>query len=1148
MLMTLWLRTLQQSLARKLSDGLSSNRRSRRQVNTVAQTEFLEDRRMLAATYFVTNNNDSGAGSLRQAIFDADNTTPNTPDRIEFNIPSGNPMTIKPLTDFEQIDDEVVIDGYTQLGAAQNSQTVGTNAMLLIELSGDGGGTAVRGLVIRNGQSTVRGLVVNNFSGTGIELLGGRTGNTIEGNFIGTDRAGVVAKPNGVGIAMRERSFGNTIGGSALSDRNLISGNTNTGIEVGSSNNTVRGNLVGTNASGTSSLGTTTTFGIRITSVPASPGVAASLGQENIIGGINPGDGNTIAFNQTGVAVASVVSTVELNKNNQILSNSIFSNGANLGLGIDLLVANIPGVTPNDGADTDSGPNGLQNFPVIASVVANGSSYIATYIVSSIAPNSAYPMRVEFFRADAIGQEGKEFLGAAVYNTPNISSGFTFPPGTVFAPGDRVVATATDGLDPISLVSITGNTSEFSASVAVDCVTIVTTTADSGAGSLREAINCANMHPGLDTISFQIPGSGLHTINVLSPLPTVTDIVIIDGTTQSGFNPLNCVPIIELNGSGAGGAANGLKIVAGNSVVRGLVINRFSLSGIELATIGSNVVAGNYIGTNTSGTVDLGNTMNGIYINNTRQNVIGGLNACDRNVISGNNTNGVWVIGGSATSNRVVGNYIGTTADGLLPLGNTRDGVNFAIGAGANTIGGNTASSRNIISANGDDGVELGTSRNTVQKNYIGTDLNGNKGAAGLGNTAEGVRIKLASNSILNNVISGNRGNGIGIEVTSLAPGNIVRGNFIGTNASGAAIAGLPGNGNGLSGVNIAGSPNNQIGGAGLGAKNVISGNTLHGVQIIGTTARLNSVQGNYIGTDVTGTVDMGNLQDGIRISSAPKNTIGGIFAGAGNLISGNGGNGVGILNAASVNETVKGNTIGTDVSGMFALPNLRGVYILNANQNQVGGTGINDGNLISGNLNEGVYLRGISSFNVFEGNSIGVNMNGGALKNNGNGVRVEGSDNRIGGGLVATVGIFTSPNAPDNAANVIAFNGGAGIYVSGGTRNAIRRNSIFNNFNTGIQLVAGGNTLLAAPLITASASGMTASFTTPGSGRVEFFVADSAGSGEGAVFVIDYQTTGTTGTIAFTGLVPNLSVLVATFTDTFGNTSMFSKPFTVTW
>ena len=119
--------------------------------------------------------------------------------------------------------------------------------------------------------------------------------------------------------------------------------------------------------------------------------------------------------------------------------------------------------------------------------------------------------------------------------------------------------------------------------------TTVTNTNDSGAGSLRQAILNAN-HGRSDTISFNIAGGGVQTIKLLSALPTITDAVIIDGTTQTGFAG---APLIELNGAGAGAGANGLKITAGGSTVRGLVINRFAAAGIELRGGGSNVIEGN---------------------------------------------------------------------------------------------------------------------------------------------------------------------------------------------------------------------------------------------------------------------------------------------------------------------------------------------------------------------------------------------------------------------------------------------------------------------------------------------------------------------------------------------------------------------------
>src|SRR5262245_59151287 len=122
--------------------------------------------------------------------------------------------------------------------------------------------------------------------------------------------------------------------------------------------------------------------------------------------------------------------------------------------------------------------------------------------------------------------------------------------------------------------------------------------------TLREAINNANNGPGLDRIVFNVPGAGVQTITLVSTLPTITSPLEIDGTTQPGF--VNS-PLLELNGQNLGGAASGLRITAGSSTIRALVINRFPAHGILIDTNGSNVIQTSYIGTDATGTMDRGN-------------------------------------------------------------------------------------------------------------------------------------------------------------------------------------------------------------------------------------------------------------------------------------------------------------------------------------------------------------------------------------------------------------------------------------------------------------------------------------------------------------------------------------------------------------
>jgi CSLREA domain-containing protein len=414
-------------------------------------------------------------------------------------------------------------------------------------------------------------------------------------------------------------------------------------------------------------------------------------------------------------------------------------------------------------------------------------------------------------------------------------------------------------------------------SVAQAATFTVNSTADPGTGgcnaaecTLREAIQGANSNPNnSDTINFNIPGPGPHTITPLTPLPDVSRNVTIDATTEAGYAG---TPVVELNGTLAtlaGPFANGLRLAGsggnGNSTVKGLAINRFGGNGI-LVTSSANTVQANHIGTDTTGTVRLGNG-NGIEVT-AASNTIGGTTAAARNVISGNNGEGLRVQG---ASNVVQGNYIGTDATGTLPLGNGAGarGVLVISGTAAtNTIGGLTAGARNVIS-----------------------------------------------------------GNGTGIWVVSAGAGNTIQGNHIGTNAAGTAAIGNPDDG-----ITIQATTNTVVGGTTAGARNVISGNG-DGVSIQGSAATGNLVQGNYIGTDATGTNPLGNLQQGVWFHSSGTpggppsgNTIGGTAAGAGNTIAFNGGTGVRVETGASnvilSNSIFSNGSLGIDLIPFGPTPN----------------------------------------------------------------------------------------------------------------------------------------------------------------------------------------------------------------------------------
>src|SRR2546422_271493 len=343
--------------------------------------------------------------------------------------------------------------------------------------------------------------------------------------------------------------------------------------------------------------------------------------------------------------------------------------------------------------------------------------------------------------------------------------------------------------------------------------------------TLREAINAVNAGSGGDTISFNVTGAGVHTINLTSGLPILNKTVMIDGTTQPGFSGK---PLIELKGAGAG-SVNGLILDGPNVVIKALVINRFSLHGINIAAGGGAVVHGCYIGTDATGTKYVGNGGDGIRIGSGSGNLIGGTGGDARNVINGNFGSGIRMTGGDAI---IQGNFIGVMSDGSAIDGGNF-GAGIAINGGSATIGGTTSGAGNVIGGNLD--IDLG---GPAEKGF-GIYLHG------------GV-------------------------------GSLVQGNFIG-NVAGAGA--LPTD----VGVFIDGAANNVIGGTSPAARNIISG-SLTGIQLV--NASNNVVQGNFIGLDITGSKVLPTLSSsgtGVSISSGSNNLIGGTTAGTRNVISLNG-------------------------------------------------------------------------------------------------------------------------------------------------------------------------------------------------------------------------------------------------------------------
>ncbi len=930
------------------------------------------------------------------------------------------------------------------------------------------------------GPTAMEGNVISGHEGNGISILFGSAANIVSNNYIGTNKDGSEPIPNGIdGIHIAD-GHNNVISRNVIAASGVLREDCSEfiscdGVDLrgGSSGNRLLGNFIGLKNDGTCELvGGSCPLGNR------DRGVSLHGAIDNRIGGTDDAQGNTIAYNgDDGVFV-------QVGTGNAIRRNTIFANG---GLGIDLAP---DGVTPNDEGDVDEGANNVQNFPVLSAVtVVNGTTEVEGLLRS----RTGAEFSVEYFANDERDPsgfgEGRLYLGVEEVTTGE--DGVAKLEMTFAGEHQNITATAT---------SKEGNdTSEFSGRVTL----VVNSTGDNPDESvdgvchtgglvmrdddeepectLRAALQEANGDPDLSRIEFDIPGSAPHIIQVgvstqatERPLPVVDAPVVIDGTTQpdgQGGNITANAPRIVLDGSTIPLGVNdldkiGLHITAGNSAIRGLAITRFRHIGLLLENGGENVVAGNYVGLDTTGSVGAGNG-EGLRIENAGDNVIGGIAETERNVISGNTGHGMRITGPESTGNRVWGNFVGTDASGRQAVGNSALGANIRLddGASRNEVGGPGAGERNVISGNrGGIGLSLAgtdTQANRVRGNYIGTDV---AGEAPLGN-GSGVSIRDALSNEIGGAGEGEGNliadNGIGVDISGTeAAGNKVWGNLIGTDRTGSVTDpdGTPNSGDELgnsTGVNISDARDNEIGGVEPARGNVIVGSSNAGITIMGLAAAGNIVRGNYVGVADDGLRRLRNNDGILLFDGAHENVIGGLEEGAGNVISGNLNAGLRLFGSESAetrDNIIQGNFIGTDKTGEITDPdgtpnsgdelgNGVGVQMRDETHgNVIGGLADGAGNVISGNLGDGIFVATTAQSNRVQGNAIGANRDGTmALGNGGHGVRLEASGNVVGNPDGRLLG---QPCA--NGCNVVSGNGMSGVIIWGGvTENVVAGNFI---------------------------------------------------------------------------------------------------------
>jgi parallel beta-helix repeat protein len=850
------------------------------------------------------------------------------------------------------------------------------------------------------------------------------TGNVVEGNYVGTDVTGTRILPNArFGVELANGAYDNIIGGTVAGAGNLISGNALEGINIGegydlapegAKNNFVWGNLIGTDKTGSVVLGNG--IGIDIdandNAIGGTQAGAANLIKGNSLAGVEveTGTGNAILGNSiyangmqgieldvgyapsggNDLQAAPVVTAATISTAGTTISGSLAS-AAGTTFRIEFFSNQSPGPSGGDGqtylgfATVSTDASGyLASSPGGSAVISNPDTANATFTVTGLMPvpagqsylaatatnlttndTSAFSGECALFalRVTNLGVSGSN--GAPVTNTGTFSDGVAGTSVTLTASAGAVVQhsdgtwswSETTPAGAAQTVPVTiyatdsyGQTAAADFWLNVGKVFVVTNTLDDGTtGSLRWAItqvnNDASDSPAQpDLIAFNINGPGLHNI-VLGfsqtyanqPLPPVTQPVVIDGYTEPGSSP-NTLPnegigagdngvwTVLLNGGLiTSGNDDGLKVSAGDSIVQGLFIQGFSANGIHLMTNGNDQIAGNYLTWPLS---------QGILVDNVRNNTIGGTSPAARNVIGGGSGfrfggAGLAIQGAGATGNQVQGNYIGF--DGTRPLFTAFGGGQYAfydwagisISDASNNIAGGTApGAGNVIAAQGfgigifGDSSSMQASGNLVQGNYIGTNPDGRTSLLTPGN--------------------------IGIKVAGYANNNIIGG--VDTNGPGAPLA---------------------------GGGNVISGWQLWQILLgFDPSTDGNFVEGNYIGTNAAGTASLVSEQ---ALPSANGDFVGIEIGGENSMISGNliSGCGVGIDFDTPGNQ-VQGNRIGTDATGTQAIPNgigIRGYFEYPSGINQIGGTAPGEGNVIA--FNDGPAVEVLGQGYAIEGNAI---------------------------------------------------------------------------------------------------------------------------------------------------------------------------------
>lgn len=764
--------------------------------------------------------------------------------------------------------------------------------------------------------------VIGSNGGDGVNMNGTITGLTIQNNYIGFDSTGTVARGNtgdGMDIANASTIL---IGGSTYNLRNVIGNNTVVGIKLNNStiSTTIKGNFIGLAANG--SAAANLNHGLQSNGTAVAMTIGGPLAAERNVIGSNSGDavnvnavtGLTIQNNYLGFDSTGLVARANT-------GDGVRVSGATSTILIGGSAYNLRNVIGNNGGD------GIRISNATLSTVVKGN-----FVGLAVNGNTAAPNNNQGIE---INNTATVTIGGALPAERNVVSMNKQRGITLSNSNPVVIQNNYVGTDSTGLIS-RGNLER-----GIHVSTAASLTIGGSSYNLKNVV-AGNSQVG---IAFDNAPNAIFKGNFVG--------LARNGTTAMG-NGQHGVLISTSNGALIGGPTLPERNVVASNLQRGFEINT-----------SSNVVfVNNYIGVDSSGTLMRGNTQVGVAFSNCANLMVGGTTAAARNISSNNGYDGFRI--DNCTTPTVQGNYAGVDVTGLLDFGNGETGINI-YGAGVATVGGTTYSARNISSGNGQDGIFLhdGCAGSIIKANFTGVGKdgttiigNGNSGIRVWGNATSNGIIIGGSNYVERNVTAANGATATsdsrdGIRMEGGAGGHIVKGNFCGTDSSGTLTTGY---GNTWAGISINEVNAGVFGGTGANESNVSGNNGHEGIWLRNATN--NSIVGNFVGTDRSATVQMGNGEFGINIRFASlNNTIGGT-AGERNIVaytksdavdsSGTGvfvGNG-GRFNKITYNKIYCNNFLGIALQAL-ANESIAAPTVTAADANSVSGTGSIDGDLI---------------------------------------------------------------------------------------------------------------------------------------------------------------------------------------------------------